>query len=50
MSLIVRMFFSGFVCLGGGWALYCMTPAGSAERNQSRQQQTNQFREQTKRK
>lgn len=26
------------VCCGTGWALYCLSPAGSAEREQTRQQ------------
>lgn len=27
-----------FVVLGGAWQLYCMTPAGAAEREYTRQQ------------
>lgn len=36
--LFVRMFLSSIVCVGSGWALYCISPAGAAEREQSRQQ------------
>lgn len=35
---IIPMTISGIVCVGGGWMLYCMTPAGAAEREYTRQQ------------
>lgn len=29
---------SGVVIIGGAWLMYCMTPAGAAEREQTRRQ------------
>lgn len=29
---------TGVVCIGGGWLLYCLSPPGAAEREQTRRQ------------
>lgn len=35
---VFKIFVTAVVCVGGGWALYCISPAGAAERAQTRQQ------------
>lgn len=35
---IFACFVTAVICVGGGWGLYCMSPAGAAERAQTRQQ------------
>lgn len=37
-SPYIKLFISGVVILGGGWGLYCLSPAGAAERDFTRQQ------------
>lgn len=48
--MFMRMLMSGIVCVGSGWALYCLSPAGAAEREQARRQAetARQIREQKK--
>lgn len=35
---ILSSIVSAIICCGGGFALYCVSPAGAAEREQTRQQ------------
>lgn len=34
----IKSLFSAIIIIGSGWALYCLSPAGAAEREQTRQQ------------
>lgn len=43
----VKLTISGVLILGGGWTLYCLSPAGAAERQYTReyhQQQRQMYR------
>lgn len=35
---LVKFAFASFVIIGGAWQLYCMSPAGAAEREHTRLQ------------
>lgn len=32
----IKSLVTGVVCIGGGWALYCLSPAGAAEQEIAR--------------
>lgn len=34
----IKLFATSFIVIGGAWAMYCMTPAGAAEREHTRRQ------------